>query len=44
MACTYYINRTKLKMLGKENEDLLHIINKKAIDIAKEVRSEPGNE
>jgi len=44
MACTYYINRPKLRLVGKPGEDVLHKLNLIALQIAREVKAEPGNE
>lgn len=38
MACTYYINRPKLKLVGKPGEDVLYKLNQIALQIAREVQ------
>jgi len=44
VACTYYVNTPKLEVIGKDKTLSLEAVNKAAIRLAKEVRSEKGNE
>lgn len=44
VACTYYVNTPKLKVIGKDQELSVEEVNRKAIRLAFEVRNEKGNE
>ena len=44
VACTYYANDAKFKLINKDDPDILRTFNQKAIEIAWDVAREPGNE
>lgn len=44
VACTYYANDAKFRLIGRDEPDILEAFNKKAIEIAWEVAKQPGNE